>query len=97
MRELYLFLRQAIFGLAPPLPEQPVAVPVARTKHGWVVAYEVGGTPIKYMRWDKDEVWKWTKSLRMATMFPSEAVAAREVSGCDISWRYQYKINKVAL
>jgi hypothetical protein len=64
-------------------------------KENWVVTYEVGGMPVKYFRWDINEIWKWTKTAHRATQFRTESQARIEVESCSMAWRYQYQIRKV--
>lgn len=97
MRAVHRVLRQVILGEKIVWRDNQPTAPLVQATHGWVVAYEVGGKPVKYFRWDRDEVWKWTKTMNMAAVFPTEDVASRQMKNCDISWKYQYKINKVAL
>jgi hypothetical protein len=44
-----------------------------------------------------DEVWKWTKTLNMASLFPSEDIARMQMESCEVAWRYQYEVRKILI
>lgn len=76
--------------LTPPKPQA-----VSQETHDWVVTYEIGTCVLKYFRWDRDEVWRWTQSVDRATRFQSEESARREVESSSMAWRYAYAVRKI--
>lgn len=97
MRTLHRVLRQLILGEKVTLKDHRSTGNLRQNPDRWVVTYEVGGNAVKYFRWDRDEVWKWTKTPSMASSFMSEEAAHREMQNCEAGWRYQYSIKKLSV
>lgn len=97
MKALHRVLRQIILGEKISLKEHKPFEDLRKPEHGWIVAQEMMGTPVKFFRWDRDEVWKWTKTKTKASVFPSEEVARREMESCDVAWKYRYTICKISI
>lgn len=66
-----------------------------RHPYRYVITYEVGGKPIRYMTWDYQQVWRWTGSPNMATRFTSEQVARRSVQSTSLPDRFRYSIRRI--
>ena len=97
MRALHRVLRQLILKEKIVFREPRATGNYEQNPYGWVVTYEVGGKAVKYFRWDMDEVWKWTKTLSMASSFPSEDIARIQMENCEVGWRYQYEVRKILI
>ena len=97
MRALHRVLRQVILGEKITLKERQPFQDLRKPEHGWIVAQEMMGTHVNFFRWDRDEVWKWTRTQSKAAVFPSEEVARREAESCNLSWRYRYTICKISI
>ena len=97
MNAVHRVLRQLILGEKIVLREPKTTDDYVHDPYRWVVTYEVGGRTVKYFRWDIDEVWKWTKTLHMASLFPSEDIARTQMDSCEAGWRYQYEVRKILI
>lgn len=97
MNPIHRVLRQLILGEKIVLREPKTTDGYVHDPYRWVVTYEVGGRTVKYFRWDMDEVWKWTKTLNMASLFPSEDTARMQMESCEVAWRYQYEVRKILI
>jgi hypothetical protein len=97
MKALHRVLRQVILGEKITLREHRPTGNLRQNPYGWIVAQEMMGTHVKFFRWDRDEVWKWTKTQTQAAVFPSEEVARREMESCEVAWRYRYTICKISI
>jgi len=58
----------------------------------FVISYDVGGKPVKYLVWDYLEIWRWTKSLSRATRFPSYEQAEIEARGTSMAYKHKFTI-----
>jgi hypothetical protein len=97
MRALHRVLRQIILGEKISLQEHRPTGNLRQNPYGWIVAQEIMGTPVKFFRWDRDEVWKWTKTQAMASVFSSEETARREMESCEAGWKYRYAVYKISI
>lgn len=62
----------------------------------YAITLEVGGVPVKYLKWDASEVWKWGKTPKGCACFPSEQTAKHNAELCSVSWRYPYSIRRLS-
>lgn len=69
--------------LTPPKPPQ------------YAITLEVAGVVVKYLAWDRHEVWRWTKSPNKCALFTSVESARHEAECCSMSYRYRYNIRKL--
>lgn len=97
MRALHRVLRQIILGEKIQLREHKATGNLRQNPYGWIVAQESMTTPVKFFRWDRDNVWAWTRTQAMASVFPSEDVARREMESCEAGWKYRYTICKISI
>lgn len=63
--------------------------------HRYLVTYEVGGQPIKYLTWDYNQVWRWTRSHGRATRFTSETAARLSAQSTSMPDQYRYTIRRI--
>ena len=68
---------------------------IRRHPYRYVITYEVGGNPIRYMTWDYNQVWRWTRSSSMAARFTSEQVAQSCVQSTSLPDRFRYSIRRI--
>ena len=63
--------------------------------HRYVIAYTVGDTAVKWLAWDNDQVWRWSKSIRQAAQFRSELQAVMEAESTSMAWQYKYTVRRL--
>lgn len=97
MGVIHRVLRQIILGEKIRLRDPQPVENLRQNPYGWIVAYEAMGTQVKFFRYDRDEVWKWTKNRDKASVFPSEEVARWEMESCEAGWKYRYTICKITM
>jgi hypothetical protein len=97
MKAIHRVLRQIILGEKIQLREHKSTGNLRQNPYGWIVAQETMGSPVKFFRWDRDAVWAWTKTQAMASVFPSEETARREMESCEAGWKYRYTIRKISI
>lgn len=61
----------------------------------YLITYEVAGQPIKYLAWDYNHVWRWTRSPARATRFTSETVARLSAQSTSMPDRHRYTIRRI--
>jgi hypothetical protein len=61
----------------------------------YVIAYTVGDTATKWLAWDHEQVWRWTKSIRQAAQFRSEQQAITEAESTSMVWQYNYTVRRL--
>jgi len=63
--------------------------------HRYVIAYTVGETATKWLAWDHEQVWRWTKSIRQAAQFRSHEQAVLEAESTSMVWQYSYTVRRL--
>ena len=61
----------------------------------YVIAYTVGDTATKWLAWDYEQAWRWTKSIRQAAQFRSEQQAITEAESTSMVWQYKYTVHRL--
>lgn len=61
----------------------------------YVIAYTVGGMEVKWLAWDYDQVWRWSKSIRRAAQFKTEQQAILEAESTSMVWQYKYVVRRL--
>ena len=97
MGAIHRVLRKLILGEKIDLSWYRPTSNLKESREAWVVVYESMGMPVKYFRWDMDEVWKWTKTASMASSFPTKEIAEIQIQGCEVGWKYNYEIRKLSV
>ena len=64
-------------------------------KDRYIIAYTVGDIPVKWLAWDNDQVWRWSKTKRMAAQFRTEQQAIREAESTSMAWQYRYSVHRL--
>ena len=67
----------------------------ALERQQYVVAYMVNGSPVKWLTWDKNKVWRWGKSKHLAARFSTESQAVLAAENTSMVWQYRYTVHRL--
>jgi hypothetical protein len=64
----------------------------------WVIAKTISnGTPMLYFRFDRNKVWRWSRTVDTAYLFSDRTAAENIMGSCDVSYSFGVRVVEITV